>query len=103
MRIQSDAGKPLGQKPSILARRHALSCPSTIEEELTWSLACSSDVIVDSLSGLLRQLKPDGTAGLSLTYRGSSSGIAVGRNVIDPKGDDVATPKLAVDRDIEQR
>jgi hypothetical protein len=52
---------------------------------------------------LLRQLKPDRTSGLSLTHRGSSNGIAVGRNVIDLEGDNIATPKLAVDRDIEQR
>jgi hypothetical protein len=50
---------------------------------------------------LLCQFKPDGAPGFSLAHSGSINGVAIGCNVIDFNGDNVAAPKLAVDGKIE--
>jgi len=54
---------------------------------------------------------PFGLEGATLFYAGPTPlahgrpvhGVAVGRNIIDPDGDNVAASQLAVDRQIEQR
>jgi hypothetical protein len=50
----------------------------------------ASDIGIDGVPGVLGQLKPDGTAGLSLTHSRSIHGIAVGRNITDFYGNNVA-------------
>jgi hypothetical protein len=52
---------------------------------------------------LLCQLKPDWAAGLPLTNGSAIEGIAIGGNVIDLDGDNVAPAKFAVDCKIKQR
>lgn len=63
-------------------------------------LARHFDLIVDGVSGLLCQFKPDRTPGFSLAYSRSIDRIAIGGNVISPYGDNIAAPKLAVDYEI---
>src|SRR3954452_2432904 len=103
MRIESDADEPLGQKPGILARGHALSRPPTRKQELAQLLAHNLDVIVDRLAGWLCQLKPDRASGLLLAHACAIDGVAVGGNVIHFYGDDIAAPELAIDCEIEER
>jgi hypothetical protein len=103
MRVKSDAGEPFGQESRVLARCHALSWSSTREQKLIAFLARHPDIVVDGLSGLLGQFKPYGTSGFSLAYSGSIDGVAIGCNVIDLDGDNVAASKFAVDGEIEQR
>ena len=55
------------------------------------------------MSGLLCQFKPDRAPGLSLTHSRPIRGVAIGRNIIDFYGDNVAASQLAIDRQIEQR
>jgi hypothetical protein len=61
------------------------------------------EVIIDGLACLLSQLKSNRSPGLSLTHRRSVNCVTIGRNIIDPNGDDVATPQLTVDGKIEHR
>src|SRR4029077_7515587 len=103
MRIESDAGEPLGQKPRVLAGGHALSQPPAREQKLARFLARQLDVVVDGLSGWVGQLKPGGACGVFLAHACAIDGIAIGCNVIDFHCDDVAAPELAIDREIEQR
>jgi hypothetical protein len=103
MWIEPDAREPLGQKPRILAGCQALSQSPTREQKLPRFLAGQLDVVVDGLASWLGQLKPDRTAGLFLAHACAIDGVPVGRNVIDFDCDNVTTPELAIDREIEQR
>src|SRR5215468_528072 len=103
MGVEPDAGEPLGQKARILTRRHASPFASTLEEKLARFFARYSDVVIDGLSRLLRQLKSDGVASLSLAHSGTMDGIAVGRDIVHLESDNITSSELAVDRDIEQR
>ena len=51
------------------------------------------------MSGWLGDLEPNGPPRLSLAHHRSINGIAVGRNVIDLDGANVATTELAINRD----
>ena len=61
------------------------------------------EIVVDGLACLLGQLKPNWSPGLSLTHCRSINCITIGSDIIDPDGDDVAAPQLAVDGKIEHR
>ena len=53
--VQSDAGNPVGDKPSVLPCCEALTCTtSASEQEFTWFLASGTYVFFDCLTGLLR-------------------------------------------------
>jgi hypothetical protein len=54
-------------------------------------------------SGLFRELKLNRTTGLVLDYRRALSDAAARSYVIDPKADEVAAAKLAVDGEVEHR
>jgi hypothetical protein len=60
-------------------------------------------MIVDRLTGLLGQFELDGATSLSLADGRSVDRISMWSNILDLEADDVATAKLAVDRQIEQR
>jgi hypothetical protein len=77
--------------------------PTAGEQKIAGLLLRHPNVVVDGLSGLLRQLKPDGPSCFPLAHGGSINGISVGCDIIDFDGDNVAAPELAVDRKIEQR
>jgi hypothetical protein len=61
------------------------------------------EVVVDGMAGLLGQFKSNRSPSLSLTHRCSGNCVPIGSNIIDPNGDDVATPQLTVDGKIEHR
>jgi len=91
-------GNPAGDEPSILPGDHAaVGITSATGEEFARFLASGFDVIVDCLPRLLRQFKPDRPTGLLLPYCGAIDRMYARRNVVNPKGDDITAPQLAVD------
>jgi hypothetical protein len=103
MRVEADAGEPLGEKASILTRRHTLAGSPTRKQEIARPFSRQLDVVVNRLAGRLGQLKPDGASGLFLAHRCTINCIAIGGNVIDFHSDDIAAPELAIDREIEEQ
>jgi len=102
--VEADGCHPARNKPSILpVRQAAVAITTAGEKKLARFLASGFDVVVHGLSRLLRQLKPDGPTGLLLPHRRAIDGIPTRCNVLDPKGDDIAAPQLAVDCEIEHR
>src|SRR4051794_3663060 len=69
VRVQSNVGNPLGDEPSILSRCHTptRATPGG-EHKFAGLFACDPEVVIDSLSGLLRQFEPDRLPGLLLSY-----------------------------------
>jgi hypothetical protein len=68
-RIQSDACHPYGQKPRILTRCIALTGrPRAGEQELSWLLTRSLDVLINRLACLIRQLEVDRLPRFSLPH-----------------------------------
>src|SRR5450759_140627 len=98
VRIETDAGNPLGDEPRILPRRHAPYRTSSADKQgFTGLLTSSPYVVVDRLAGLLRQFEFDGLSGLLLSHRRSIEGIPARRNVLDLERNDIAATQLAVD------
>jgi hypothetical protein len=104
MRVEADRCNPARNKPSILPGGHtAVVITAAAEEELARFLASGFDVVVDGLPRLLRQLKPDGSTGFLLANCRAIDCIPTRCNILNPKCDDIATPQLAVDCQIEHR
>jgi hypothetical protein len=59
-------------------------------------------VVVDSLTGLIRQLELDWSPGLLLPHRGTVHRITVRGNVLDLDSHDIAAAKLAIDGQIKK-
>jgi len=98
MWVEPDACNPLRDDPSVLPRGHALSQSApTREQKFAGLLASRLQVGVKGLAGLLGQFESDRTVGLFLAYRRTSDRTPVRSNIFDPKGDDIASPQLAVD------
>jgi hypothetical protein len=60
-------------------------------------------VFIDRLPRLLGEFEPYGPTSFPLAHGSPLHCMAIRSNVIDPDGNEVATPKLAVDGEIEQR
>jgi hypothetical protein len=73
------------------------------EQKFARLLASSLDVIVDGLPRLFRQSKPDRPTGLLLPHCDAIDSMSARCDVFDPKCDDITTPQLAVDCQIEHR
>jgi hypothetical protein len=54
-------------------------------------------------ASLLRDFEPNRTAGLALYDCRPVSHVSANGDVIDPKADEIAAPKLAVDGEVEHR
>ena len=92
VRVEANRGNPARDKPSVLPGRHAAAVITTATKQIFARLLASGfDVIVDRLSRLLRQLKPDGSTGLLLPHCGAIDRIPARCNVLDRKCDDIAT------------
>ena len=59
-----------------------------------------SQVLVDGLARLLREFKFDRTTGFALPNDSTVERIAARRNVFNAQSDDIATAKLAVNREV---
>jgi hypothetical protein len=63
--VQPDAANPLGDEPRVLPRRYAPSLTASADKQgFARFLTSYSYVVIDRLSGLLGQFKPDGLPGL---------------------------------------
>jgi hypothetical protein len=104
VRVQTDAGNPLGNKPGVLPRRHALSrTTSSGEKRFTGLLVGSPQIVIDRLPSLLGQLKLDGLPGLFLSHGRPIDCIPARCNVLDLESNDISAAQLAVDGQIEHR
>jgi hypothetical protein len=101
-RVKPDPDQPVRQKARVLPGGHALPSAAPIEQVLARLLATARQVFINRQPGLLGQLESYRPVGLSLAHGRPLDGITVGGNIIDPDGDEVATPQLAVDGKIEQ-
>jgi hypothetical protein len=78
--VQSDAGDPSGDKPCILARRHALAHAATVrEQKFAVLLPRGSQVVIDSLARLVRQLELHRPSRLPLPDGRAIDRVAAGR------------------------
>ena len=102
--VQPDAANPLGDEPRVLPRRHAPSLTASADKQcFARFLTSYSYVVIDRLSGLLGQFKPDGLPGLLLPHRRPIDRIPARCNILDLEGNDIAATQLAVDGQIEHR
>src|SRR5689334_7152820 len=67
---------------------------STVEEVFAGPLACSFQKIVNGLTSLIGQFELDRPTGLLLPDGRAIECIAIGSNIFDPKGYDIAITKL---------
>ena len=95
--IKPNGDKPLRQKARILAGGHAPPWAASTEQVFARVPAGVRQIFVNGLPGLFGELKPDGPAGLSLSYGGSLDRMAVRSNIVDADGNKVTAAQLAVD------
>src|SRR5262249_17076476 len=94
--------RSFGDKSRILARPQAPADQATArEQKVARRFACVSQVVIDGLTGLVRQLELDRPSCLPLPDRCAVDRVTVGCNVLDLEGHDIAATKLAIDRQIE--
>ncbi len=101
--VQTNAGDPLGKQAGVLAGGEAtvLSAPPS-EEEFPRQLVGRLEIGVYGLSGLLGDFELDRSARLLLPHGGPVDGIAVRSDILELEAHHVASPELAVDRQIEE-
>ena len=66
-------------------------------------LTSGLEVVIDGLTGLFRDLKFDGPAGLPLAHCRSVNRIPVRSDILHLEAHHVTTPQLAIDCQIEER
>ena len=71
------------------------------EQELAGAFARAAEILIDRVTGLLTQFKSDRTPGLLLTNRCAIRRVSASGDILDPDGNDITAPKLAVDCEIE--
>jgi hypothetical protein len=87
-----------------LPRRHAsFRATTAIEQIFARLLSGGSQVVVDSLTGLLCQLKPNGLPSLLLTNGCPVGCVAAWGNILNPQGNDIAAAEFAIDYKIKHR
>src|SRR5262245_33261314 len=80
-----------------------ISAAAAREQVLPCFPVTNPQIVIQGLPCDLRQLEPDGTAGLALPHGGAVNRVAVGCYDIDAECDQVTAAQLAVDGEIEQR
>ena len=71
--------------------------------KLPGCLLREAEILIDGLAGLFGDLKADRTSGFLLPNGGALHRVAMRRDVLDFQAHHIATAKLAVDGEIEQR
>src|SRR6185312_12519243 len=98
VRIQPDAGNPVGDQSSVLPGcQTPTQRMSTGEQELARLFTDGLEIVVDCLAGLLGQFEPHGLPSLLLADCRPIDCIPAGRNVLDLERRDITTAQLAVD------
>jgi hypothetical protein len=88
--IEPDAGDPFIDQSGILPRGHSTHAITAVgEQELISSSTGEPSVIVDCLSRLMGQFKPDGSTSFLLPHGGSIHRVTAQCHIIDPNSDDV--------------
>src|SRR5690242_18812279 len=104
VRVETNAGDPIRNQAGVLPSRHAASGGvPTREQKFARPFAGGCQIVIDSLSGLLGQFKPNGMTGFLLANRCSIGCIAIRCNILDFQSNNVAAAKLTVDCQIEHR
>jgi hypothetical protein len=94
----------LCDKARALTGRQVLIGAATAGEQALTELATTDPkIVVQCLPGPFGKLEANGPPGLALANIGAVKCVAVGRDVIDAKRDEIAAPKLAIDCEIEER
>src|SRR5262245_5136100 len=76
--------------------------PATAREQKLARLPVRvAQIIIDSLTGLLRQLELDWPSCLALSHCCAIDHVTVGWNVIDLEAQDITAPQLAIDSEVE--
>ena len=102
LRIKSDSGDPFRDKPCVLACRHAAALVAAArEQQFAGLFTRRSQVAVDGLTGLLRQLEFYRPSRLPLPNRCTVDRVAIRRNVLHLEGHHIAAAQLAIDRQVE--
>jgi hypothetical protein len=90
--------------PRILASRYMGLIVDAAGEDIGPAICrAHGQPVLQRGSGLFRDLELNRTAGLVLDDRCSVSHVSAGSNLIDPKADEIAAAKLAVDGEVEHR
>src|SRR5262249_21331884 len=103
-RVETGALDPAMEDAGILPGREVrLTMKAAWKEELAASESAFGEPITDCSSGLFGGLELYRPTSFSLNDSGAISCLAANANVADPKSHEVATTKLTVDGEIEQR
>jgi len=100
--IKPDAGHPIGKKSGVLTGGHGPALSTSGEQVLTRLLVGCFQIVVDSLTGLIRQLELHWSPCLPLPHGRTIDCIAIRSDITDLQGDEIATTELAVDGKVEQ-
>jgi hypothetical protein len=102
VRVEPNVGDPLADESGVLPRCHTpFRATPAGENKFAGLLAGKSWVVVDSLSGLLRQFKSVRLSGLFLSYRCAISRVSARGDILDFDRDDVTATKLAINCQVE--
>ena len=74
---------------------------TTCEQELPGLLSGCLDVVINRLSSLLAQLKPNGMSGFLLAHHCAIDGKTVWSNVLDFEADNITASELAIDSKVK--
>src|SRR5579859_3904368 len=101
-RVQSNAANPFGDETGILAGSHApVSTAMAGEQELAGPLAGGLQIVINRLASLLAQFKSDRPPCFLLPDGCAICRVPTCGDILDPKGDDITTTKLAIDCQVE--
>jgi len=101
-RIKPDARYPLRQQASILSCCQASPSASSAKQWLTRLSARKLQVVFERLPGLFGEFELDRAARFLLADSCPVKRAASRGNVLDPDGDHIAAPQLAVDCQVEE-
>src|SRR6188472_3040803 len=97
--FKSDSGDPFRDKPRVLACRHAAALVAAAREQKSARLFTRrSQVAVDGLTGLLRQLEFYRPSRFPLPDRCTVDRVAVRGNVLHLEDHHIAAAQLAINR-----
>ena len=90
--IEPNACHPIRKEASILTRCHGPAQPAAAGEQILASLLSGRpQIVVNSLAGLIHQLKLDRSPSLLLPNCRAIERVAIRSDILDPQRDDVAT------------
>jgi len=102
--VKPNGANPLGDQPRVLPRCHApIAATAARKEELAGLFAGRSEIRIERLTCLLRQLEPDWPSRLFLPHGCAIDGMPVWRHIFHFQADHIAAAEFAVNCEIEHR